>query len=127
MVRSMGCGIPMMVDGHSYRQFIAVNGRIPGPTLIVYEGQCVIVDVINHLSSEAVAIHWYSIHQIERGTPWTMDGFAAVSQAPRVPGGQFRYIFEANPSGTHWYHSHLGAQRTDGLFGALIVHENDKE
>ena len=53
-----------------------------------------------------------------------MDGVAAVSQAPIVPGGQFRYIFKATPSGTHWY---LGSQRTDGLFGALIVHESDKE
>lgn len=121
---NMGCSIPMMVDGRSYRQFIAVNGRIPGPTLIVYKGQYVIVDVFNHLTSEGVTIHWHGIHQ--RGTPW-MDGVAAVSQAPIVPGGQFRYIFEATPSGTHWYHSHLGAQRTDGLFGALIVHETDSE
>ena len=56
-IRNMGCSIPMMVDGRSYRQFIAVNGRIPGPTLIMYEGQYVIVDVFNHLSSEAVSIH----------------------------------------------------------------------
>ena len=121
---NMGCSIPMMVDGRSYREFIAVNGRIPGPTLIVYKGQYVIIDVFNHLTNEGVTIHWHGIHQ--KGTPW-MDGVAAVSQAPIVPGGQFRYIFEANPSGTHWYHSHLGAQRTDGLFGALIVHESDKE
>ena len=120
----MECSIPMMVDGRSYRQFTAVNGRIPGPTLIVYKGQYVIIDVFNHLSSEGVTIHWHGIHQ--KGTPW-MDGVAAVSQAPILPGGQFRYIFEANPSGTHWYHSHLGAQRTDGLFGALIVQESDKE
>lgn len=119
----MGCSIPMMVDGRSYRQFISVNGRIPGPTLIVYEGQYVIVDVFNKLSSEGVTIHWHGIHQ--KKTPW-MDGVAALSQAPIVPGGRFRYIFVASPSGTHWYHSHLGAQRTDGLFGALIVHEKDE-
>ena len=119
----MGCSIPMMVDGRSYRQFISVNGRIPGPTLIVYENQYVIVDVFNRLSSEGVTIHWHGIHQ--KTSPW-MDGVAALSQAPIVPGGRFRYIFTASPSGTHWYHSHLGAQRTDGLFGALIVHEDDK-
>ena len=121
---NMGCSIPMMVDGRSYREFIAVNGRIPGPTLIVYKDQYVIIDVFNHLTNEGVTIHWHGIHQ--KRTPW-MDGVAAVSQAPIVPGGQFRYIFEANPSGTHWYHSHLGSQRTDGLFGALIVHESDQE
>ena len=120
----MRCSIPTMVDGRSYRQFIAVNGRMPGPTLIVYKNQYVVIDVFNHLTNEGVTIHWHGIHQ--RGTPW-MDGVASVSQAPIVPGGQFRYIFEATPSGTHWYHSHLGAQRTDGLFGALIVRESDEE
>ena len=29
--------------------------------------------------------------------------------------------FLADPPGTHWYHSHLGTERTDGLNGALIV------
>ena len=31
------------------------------------------------------------------------------------------YIFRATPSGTHWYHAHSRAQRTDGLYGPLIV------
>ena len=31
----------------------------------------------------------------------------------------FRFL--ADPPGTHWYHSHLGTERTDGLSGALIV------
>ena len=52
-----------------------------------------------------------------------MDGVGFVSQAPITPGATFQYRFIASPAGTHWYHSHLGAQRTDGLFGALIVHE----
>ena len=120
----MECSIPMMVDGRSYRQYIAVNGRIPGPTLIVRENQKVIVDVFNHLSSEGVTIHWHGIHQ--RNTPW-MDGVGSLSQAPILPGGRFRYIFNANPAGTHWYHSHFGAQRIDGLFGALIVREGEQQ
>ena len=37
--KSRRCSFPMFVDGNSYRKFTAVNGRIPGPTLIVYEGQ----------------------------------------------------------------------------------------
>ena len=37
---------------------------------------------------------------------------------------QLRYIFEATPTGTHWYHSHVGLQRSKGLFGALIVKED---
>ena len=32
-------------------------------------------------------------------------------------------MYTASPSGTFWYHSHSGAQRTDGFYGALIVKE----
>lgn len=56
-----------------------------------------------------------------------MDGVAFVSQAPITPGAVFQYRFDAEPAGTHWYHSHLGAQRTDGLFGALIVREKNTD
>ena len=118
--KDMNCSVPMTADGRSYRLYIAVNGRIPGPTLIVTENQTVQVDVINRLTSEGVTIHWHGMHQ--QKTPW-MDGVASLSQIPIVPGASFRYIFKASPAGTHWYHSHLGAQRTDGLFGGLIVRE----
>ena len=59
---NMGCSFPMMVDGRSYRQFVAVNGRIPGPTLIVYKDQYVVIDVFNHLTNEGITIHWHGTH-----------------------------------------------------------------
>ena len=34
------------------------------------------------------------------------------------------YRFIASPAGTHFWHSHSGAQRTDGLLGPLIVHQS---
>jgi hypothetical protein len=34
-----------------------------------------------------------------------------------------RYILRAHPPGTNWYHSHVGTQRDEGIFGALIVKE----
>lgn len=111
----------MTVDGSTYRLFIALNGRIPGPDLVVTEGQIVVVKVTNKLISEGITIHWHGMHQ--RKSPW-MDGVAFISQPPIVPGAEFTYIFEATPAGTHWYHSHAGPQRTDGLFGALIVQES---
>ena len=114
------CSIPATVDGISFRSFIGVNGLIPGPTLIVYEGQYVAVNVTSRLTSEGTSIHWHGIYQ--RRTPW-MDGVGLISHCPIKAGSSFRYIFRATPPGTHWYHSHTGAQRTDGLFGALIVKE----
>ncbi|CAB4006067.1 L-ascorbate oxidase-like [Paramuricea clavata] len=110
------------VDGQSYRSFISVNKRIPGPTLIVPEGATVVVDVTNYMFTEETSVHWHGMHQ--RNTPW-MDGVGYITQCPIQAGSSFRYIFEATPSGTFWYHSHSGPQRTDGLFGALIVKEKN--
>ena len=114
------CTTANTVDGRSYRSFIAVNKRMPGPTLIVDENATVIVDVTNNLHNEETSIHWHGMHQ--KNTPW-MDGVGFITQCPIESGASFRYVFEAKPSGTFWYHSHTGPQRTDGLFGALIVRE----
>ncbi|XP_019854010.1 PREDICTED: laccase-12-like [Amphimedon queenslandica] len=120
---SKRCTQPFGVDGYTFRSFIAVNGRIPGPTLIVTEGQLVKVNVINRLASESVSVHWHGMHQ--RNSNW-MDGVEHVTQCGIPPGASFTYIFKAEQYGTHWYHSHSGAQRTDGLFGALIVKEKEQ-
>ena len=118
------CTQPFGVDGYTFRSFIGVNGRIPGPTLIVTEGQLVKVNVINRLASESISIHWHGMHQ--RNSNW-MDGVEHVTQCGIPPGASFTYIFNESQYGTHWYHSHSGAQRTDGLFGALIVKEKESD
>ena len=117
---NINCTNPQFVDGKTYRLAIAVNGQIPGPTLIVHEGQEVEIHVHNNLTSEGISIHWHGMHQ--RGSPW-MDGVGQVTQCPIGPQSSFSYRYIATPSGTFWYHSHSGAQRTDGFYGALIVKE----
>ena len=114
------CTYPQFVDGKTYRLAVAVNGQIPGPTLIVHEGQTVVIHVHNNLTTEGISIHWHGMHQT--GTPW-MDGVGQVTQCQIGPSSSFSYVYTARPSGTFWYHSHSGAQRTDGFFGALIVKE----
>ena len=116
------CSEPMTVDSRTYNTFIGVNGLIPGPTLIVHYDQTVIIDVKNSLISEGLSIHWHGMHQMN--TPW-MDGIAHISQCPINPGSTFRYMFKAKPTGTMWYHSHVGTQRTEGMYGALIVKETE--
>lgn len=115
------CTNPQFVDGKTYRLAIAVNGLIPGPTLIVHEGQMVEVHVHNNLTTEGISIHWHGMHQ--RGTPW-MDGVGQVTQCQIGPSSTFTYVYKAEPAGTFWYHSHSGAQRTDGFFGGLVVKES---
>ena len=108
---------PITADGHS-RMVLTLNGQTPGPMIIAYQGQIIQVKVVNQLQGETVSIHWHGMHQ--RGNHW-MDGIGRVTQCPILPGTNFTYTFIASEVGTHWYHSHTAAQRSDGLYGALIV------
>jgi FtsP/CotA-like multicopper oxidase with cupredoxin domain len=108
----------LVIDG-TYRPVTAVNGRVPGPTIEVYEGDTVVVHLTNRLDNEATTIHFHGMYQ--RGTPW-MDGVSQITQCAVLPGESFTYRFIAEPAGTHFWHSHHGVQRPAGIFGALVVH-----
>jgi FtsP/CotA-like multicopper oxidase with cupredoxin domain len=105
-------------DGRE-REIWGYNGRFPGPTIRVKEGETVRVKVINELKVPT-SIHWHGMHQ--PGT-WRMDGVDGVSRPPIAPGDKFVYEYRATPAGTHWYHSHVGVQYGEGLFGPLVVEE----
>ncbi|ESO98064.1 hypothetical protein LOTGIDRAFT_97565, partial [Lottia gigantea] len=83
----------------------------------------VIVHVTNKLSSESseTSIHWHGLYQ--KDTPW-MDGVGYISHCPIGPGQTFTYKFMARPTGSFIYHSHIGVQRTMGLYGPLVVRKN---
>ena len=115
------CTVPNWTNGRDFKVIIGVNGLLPGPTLIVDEGSTVIAYVNNNLTQEATSIHWHGMRQYN--TPW-MDGAAGITQCPIIPSSNFQYTFIAEPSGTFWYHSHMGMQRADGCFGALIIRES---
>ncbi|XP_028396905.1 laccase-like [Dendronephthya gigantea] len=115
-----GCYVRLEITGGNSK-FKINNGRF-GPTIIVKHYGILVVDVINNID-EVTSIHWHGMHQ--RNVPW-MDGVANITQYPIHKGGKFRYIFRAHPSGTHWYHSHVGYQRDHGIVGALIVREKEE-
>ncbi|CAL7934818.1 unnamed protein product [Xylocopa violacea] len=100
------------------RSILIVNRQMPGPPIEVCQGDRIIVDVVNLLHSESTTMHWHGQHHVD--TPY-MDGVPYVSQCPISPGSTFRYDYIATEAGTHFWHSHLGFQRGDGVFGALIV------
>ena len=96
----------------------AFNGSVPGPTLVVHEGDKVIVHYTNTLP-ETSGIHWHGLH-----VPANMDG-SPLNPVP--PGGKKDYVFTIEPgtAGTYWYHPHpdarTGYQVAKGLYGAIIV------
>ncbi|CAF4583939.1 unnamed protein product, partial [Rotaria sp. Silwood2] len=108
-----------------YRRVISIDNssdvfKFPGPTIRAQKNDIIEVIVHNELPTEVTSIHWHGIHQLN--TPW-MDGVSYTTQYPILPLHSFNYTFVASPVGTHWYHSHTGAQYSDGLFGSLIVED----
>jgi FtsP/CotA-like multicopper oxidase with cupredoxin domain len=103
-------------------EVFAYNGRTPGPTLEVREGDRVRVRFRNDLP-EATTVHWHGIH-----LPFVADGSPFH---PVAPGEEYLYEFTVQPgtAGTYWYHPHphhrTGYQVGKGLFGAIIVHPAD--
>lgn len=61
----------LTVDG-VYKLLFAINGELPGPPIVVYEGQTIEVSVKNGLSNEAFTIHWHGM--IQKNTH-SMDGW----------------------------------------------------
>jgi len=102
--------------------FFAFNGRLPGPTLEVHEGDQVIVHFHNKLP-EPTTVHWHGLP-----VPVEADG---NPMDPIAPGSSYDYVFTLpkGTAGTYWYHPHphgqAGRQVARGLFGALIVRAAD--
>ncbi|TKW17744.1 hypothetical protein SEVIR_5G388000v4 [Setaria viridis] len=94
----------------------AVDG-VPGPVIEAYEGDTVVVHVIND-SPHNVTIHWHGV--IQRGTPWA-DGPEMVTQCPIRPGTRYTYRFNVSgQEGTLWWHAHASFLRAT-VHGALII------
>ncbi|KAK4703885.1 hypothetical protein P7C70_g2329, partial [Phenoliferia sp. Uapishka_3] len=74
------------------RQCILVNGTLPGPTLVLDEGDQVEITVLNS-ASKNITIHWHGIEQ--HHTPWS-DGVAGITQFSIKPNDTFVYAWKAS-------------------------------
>ena len=102
------------------------NGVVPGPTLVVKQGDRVVIDYRNELDIPDT-IHLHGIH----GMPVTDDGVPGSSQDLVPPHGSFQYTFAADQAGTFIYHTHdRKAVLNAGLYGGIIIepaHERPEE
>ncbi|VUC24721.1 unnamed protein product [Clonostachys rosea] len=106
------------------KSMILINGQSPGPLIEANTGDVLRITVNNFMPDASTTVHWHGIDQ--RNTSW-MDGAYGVSQCGIPPGGNFTYRFNVTGQrGTFWYHSHVSAQYTDGLYGPLIIHDPDE-
>ncbi len=97
-------------------QALTINGRIPGPTLTLTEGDRARIRVHNRLDTET-SIHWHGIL-----LPNREDGVPYLTTPPIFPGQTHRFEFPVIQSGTYWYHSHTGLQEQRGVYGSLVIH-----
>ena len=94
------------------------NGRTPGPTIEVTEGDKVRIYVTNRLP-EPTTVHWHGVL-----VPNGMDGVAGVTQPAIAPGETFKYEFTFTRAGTYMYHPHFDemTQMALGMVGMIVVH-----
>ncbi|MBI5583370.1 MAG: multicopper oxidase domain-containing protein [Deltaproteobacteria bacterium] len=97
-------------------QALTINGRIPGPTLTLTEGDRARIRVHNRLDTET-SIHWHGIL-----LPNREDGVPYLTTPPLLPGQTRAFEFPVKQSGTYWYHSHTGLQEQRGVYGSLVFH-----
>ena len=88
------------------------NGRLPGPTLRVKEGETMRV-IFHNGDGHSHSMHFHGIH------PESVDGITPIRH-----GKSTIYEFEARPYGIHPYHCHIAPVTRHigkGLYGLLIV------
>lgn len=114
-------------DANAKPAFLPFDGfcntmQVPGPTLIVTEGDTVTVQLKNHLPSAAgnTSILFPGFNVTTDPADAGVPGLLTLEAAP---GGSVSYTFLANKPGTHSYYSGTQGdlQIEMGLYGALIV------
>ena len=101
-----------------FKQGMAYNGQIPGPTINADLGDKVKIVLENELDREPTVLHLHGMT-----LPNDMDGVPALTQDAVLPGESFTYEFTVRNTGSNMYHSHFMAdtQVPKGLLGAFIV------
>ena len=99
--------------------------QVPGPTLIVTEGQTVTVNLLNGLPAPAgnTSILFAGFNVSTSCAATTPVGTQGLLTCEAVPGGSVTYTFTASAPGTHPYYSGTQGdlQIEMGLYGAVVV------
>jgi FtsP/CotA-like multicopper oxidase with cupredoxin domain len=99
--------------------------QVPGPTLIVTEGQTISVTLTNKLPTAAgnTSILFPGFTVTSSCSATTPTGVQGVLTCEAAPGGTVTYTFVASAPGTHAYYSGTQGdlQIEMGLYGAVVV------
>jgi FtsP/CotA-like multicopper oxidase with cupredoxin domain len=128
MIYSWGYGCTTPGTGHAFEPSASImrgatcpSMQVPGPTLIVTEGQTVTVTLTNNLPAAAgnTSILFPGFNVATSGS----GSVAGLLTQEAVPGGTVTYTFTASTPGTRAYYSGTQGdlQVEMGLYGAIIV------
>jgi blue copper oxidase len=100
------------------------NGGLPGPTLLVRQGNTATIRLTNGLPSEPTITHWHGMLVTHANDGHPME---AIN-----PGSTYDYSFPIlNRAALNWYHPHphmlTGEQVAMGLAGAFIVRDAEED
>ena len=98
-------------------KLLGYDGIVPGPVLRGKQGEELRFRLLNQLA-QPTTVHWHGI-----ALPNAMDGVPNLTQAAIAPGESCDYRFRAPDAGTFWYHAQSAEHRDQGLYGALIIAE----
>ena len=137
-VDSWGYGCNGAPTGHlpaTISSFFCNSMQVPGPTLIVHEGDTVTVNLINQLppgaGNTSILFPGFNVCAAALNTTTgactgTPTGVTGVLTQEAAPGGTVTYTFTASSPGTRSYYSGTQGdlQVEMGLYGAIIVLPN---
>ena len=113
-----------MVDNQSITSMV-YNGSLPGPTLHLYPGDRLELDLINNLN-ESTNLHFHGLHV----SPANNSDNIFLDVAPGKTQHYAVDIPKDHHPGTLWYHSHMHhlsyGQVSAGLSGMFIVEGTEK-
>jgi manganese oxidase len=101
-----------------FKTALTYNGMVPGPRIVVHQGDRVRVVVKNGID-QPTTVHFHGVT-----VPNAMDGVPYITQPPIMPGQTFMYHFTVvDKPGTYMYHAHFNSaeQVGGGLYGGFII------
>ncbi|XVF46549.1 hypothetical protein PTKIN_Ptkin03bG0036000 [Pterospermum kingtungense] len=105
------------------KSIVTVNGKFPGPRVVIREGDRLVVKVVN-LVPNNISIHWHGVRQLRSG--WA-DGPSYITQCPIQTGQSYVYNFTiTGQRGTLFWHAHNSWLRAT-VYGPLIIFPNHNE
>lgn len=122
MVGSITMHDSLELEAWSFTDSFFDAGTLPGPTLHVYQGDTITINVYNaSMDPHTLHLHGLDVDQANDGVPDT--SFEIEHQEERS------YSFIATHAGNYFYHCHVNTvvHLQMGMYGMIIVHSNEDQ